>query len=161
MPHAYYRNYQHIVFATNGRRRFLRPPLTATVYESIRKTCRDYTVTILEMNGAEDHLHLLLNIPPKYAIANIVRAVKSNASILLNEQGHLFAWQEGYSAFSVSESGVAAVRAYITGQEEHHRKRTFDDEFVALLRKHGLAQETLPSGHDASTSSFPGPAALG
>lgn len=118
------------------------------------------------MNGTEDHLHLLLNIPPKYAVANIVRAVKSNASILLNEQGHLFAWQAGYSAFSVSESGVAAVTSYIKGQEEHHRKRTFDDEFVALLRKHGLTlgeerEETLPSGHKASESASPRPTALG
>ena len=166
MSHAYYRNYQHIVFATNGRRRFLRPPLVTTVHESIRKTCRDYGVSLIEMNGTEDHIHLLLNIPPKYAIANIVRAVKSNASILLNEQGHLFAWQPGYSAFSVSESGVVAVKAYIGGQEKHHRRRTFDDEFAALLQKHGLSageksEELPPSEQDRFVPSASRPAGRG
>jgi hypothetical protein len=84
-------------------------------------------------------VHLLLNLPPKHALANIVRAIKGNSSILLNEQAHLFAWQVGYSAFSVSESNVAAVRGYICGQQEHHRTQSFDEEFVALLRKHGIS----------------------
>src|SRR5664280_1531481 len=97
MPHAYYRNYQHIIFATKGRRRSLREPIRGIVHDSIKKTCRDYTVTLLEIGGAEDHVHLLLNIPPKHAVANVVRAIKGNLSILLNAQDHLFAWQQGYS----------------------------------------------------------------
>lgn len=157
MPHAYYRNYQHIVFATKGRRRCLREPIRTIVHESIKKTCRDYAVSILEVGGTEDHMHLLLNIPPKHSVANIVRAIKGDSSILLNEQDHLFAWQVGYSAYSVSESNVAPVRKYVRGQEEHHRAQSFDEEFVALLRKHGIAcsersEKDLPSGRDISAT---------
>jgi REP element-mobilizing transposase RayT len=164
MPQAYYRNYQHIVFSTKGRRRSLHPPILTIVEESIRKTCRDYGVTILEMNGTLDHLHLLLNIPPKHAVSNIVRAIKGNSSIMLNDGGHLFAWQAGYSAFSVSESNVAAVRLYILGQVEHHRRRSFDDEFVALLEKHGIQVGTdgkVPSGQEDLPDVSPRAAALG
>ena len=148
MPHAHYRNYQHIVFATKGRRRSLQLEIRTIAYDSIRKTCRDYGVAILEMNGPEDHVHLLLNIPPKHSVANIVRAIKGGSSMLLNEQKHLFAWQEGYSAFSVSESNVAAVRQYICAQQVHHQKQSFDSEFLALLRKHGIAitKEPCPPG---------------
>jgi REP element-mobilizing transposase RayT len=164
MPQAYYRNYQHIVFSTKERRRSLHAPILAIVEESTRKTCRDYGVTILEMNGTPDHLHLLLNIPPKHAVSNIVRAIKGNSSIMLNDGGHLFAWQAGYSAFSVSESNVGAVRGYICGQEKHHRRSSFDDEFVALLRKHGIQLATegkVPSGQEDLPDVSPRAATLG
>lgn len=85
MPQACYRNYQHIVFSTKERRRSLHATIRAIVDESIRKTCRDYSVTILEINGTLDHPHLLLNIPPKHAVSNIVRAIKGNSSIILND----------------------------------------------------------------------------
>jgi hypothetical protein len=83
---------------------------------------------------------------------------------MLNDGGHLFAWQAGYSAFSVSESNVGAVRGYIRGQEEHHRRSSFDDEFVALLRKHGIQLATegkVPSGQEELPDVSPRAAALG
>jgi putative transposase len=138
MSHAYARNYQHIVFSTTGRRHFLQPAVREAVVEVFKQTCRDYGVTILEIGGTVDHVHLLLNVPPKIAVANLVRALKANSSKWMNEHDHLFAWQVGYGAFSVSESNVEPVRAYICGQEKHHRKQSFDDEFMALLRKHGI-----------------------
>ncbi len=138
MSHAYARNYQHIVFSTAGRRHFLKPAVRDAVVEVFKQTCRDFGVTILEIGGTVDHVHLLLNVPPKIAVANLVRALKANSSKWMNEHEHLFAWQAGYGAFSVSESNMGTVKAYIRGQEEHHRKQTLDDEFMALLRKHGI-----------------------
>lgn len=67
---------ENIVFATKGRRRSLREPIRAIVHESIKRTCRDYNVTIIEIGGTDDHVHLLLILPPKHAVANIVRAIK-------------------------------------------------------------------------------------
>jgi putative transposase len=138
MSHAYARNYQHLVFSTKGRRRFLKPAFRSEAYDALRNTCRDYGITILEIGGIEDHVHLLVNVPPKISVSNLIRALKANFSKWMNDHDHLFAWQIGYGAFSVSESNVAVVREYIRGQEEHHRTRTFDDEFMALLRRHGI-----------------------
>ncbi len=138
MSHAYARNYQHIVFATKGRRRFLKPAFRHDVYDNVRKTCRDYGVSVMELGGTADHVHVLLNVPPKIAVSNLVRAMKANSSKWMNEHDHLFAWQIGYGAFSVSESVVNSVVTYIRGQEEHHSNRSFDEEFMALLRKHGI-----------------------
>jgi len=72
------------------------------------------------------------------AVAQAVLAIKSNSSRWANEEGHTFAWQQGYGAFSVSRSIVPAVVRYIRNQEAHHRKMSFDEEFVALLKKHGV-----------------------
>jgi REP element-mobilizing transposase RayT len=104
----------------------------------LRKIRRDYGVTVLELGGTEDHVHILVNLPPKIAVSNLIRALKANSSKWMNEHDHLFAWQVGYGAFSVSESNVESVCSYIRGQEDHHRNRTFDDEFMGLLRRHGI-----------------------
>jgi putative transposase len=138
MSHAYARNYQHIVFSTKGRRRFLKPQFRDNAHDALRKTCREYGVAVLELNGTDDHVHLLINVPPKIAVSSLVRALKAHSSMWMNEHDHLFAWQIGYGAFSVSQSNLLAVRNYIRTQEEHHRKMSFDDEFMALLRRHGI-----------------------
>lgn len=86
----------------------------------------------------EDHIHLLFRLPPTMTLANAVTLVKSNTSKWIRQQNKGFAWQEGYGAFAVSSSNVAAVIKYIDTQEAHHRKISFEDEFVALLKKHGI-----------------------
>ena len=86
----------------------------------------------------EEHIHLLFRLPPTVALANAVTLVKSNTSKWIRERDERFAWQEGYGAFAVSSSHVAAVIKYIDTQEAHHRKQSFEDEFVALLKKHDV-----------------------
>jgi REP element-mobilizing transposase RayT len=86
----------------------------------------------------EDHLHLLIQIPPALALSKAVATIKANSSRWANEEGHKFAWQEGYAGFSVSASVIPEVYRYIQNQEEHHKKMDFDAEFVALLKKHGI-----------------------
>ena len=83
-------------------------------------------------------MHLLVEIAPTIAVAKVVLTVKSNSSKWINEMGRAFAWQKGYSAFSVSASNVGAVERYVNDQQEHHRKISYEDELLALLRKHGI-----------------------
>ena len=138
MSHPYVKNYFHLVFSTKDRRPFIKPALTRDLYDQLRYVAVSYGASIEAVGGTENHVHILLQLPPKLAIAAVVAALKAKTSKWMNDHGHLFAWQSGYGCFTVSSSNVAAVRAYINKQEEHHRKRSFDDEFEAILRKHGI-----------------------
>jgi REP element-mobilizing transposase RayT len=86
----------------------------------------------------EDHLHLLIQIPPVLPLSKAVATIKANSSRWSSEEGHKFSWQQGYGAFSVSASVIPAVERYIRNQEQHHKKMDFNAEFVALLKKHGI-----------------------
>ena len=100
--------------------------------------CKKFDILVLAVGGMEDHIHFLLQIPPTVALAKAVLAIKSNSSRWANEEGVKFAWQQGYGAFSVSSSIVPLVIRYIQDQEAHHKKMSFDAEFLALLNKHGI-----------------------
>jgi REP element-mobilizing transposase RayT len=92
----------------------------------------------------EDHVHILVTLPPTLAIADLVRALKANSSRWAHEKwsDHSgFGWQQGYAAFSVSRSAMKDVTEYITTQEEHHRKMSFQEEFIGLLKKHDIAYD--------------------
>jgi REP element-mobilizing transposase RayT len=92
----------------------------------------------------EDHVHLLVTLPPTLAIADLVRALKANSSRWAHEKWPDYAgfgWQQGYAAFSVSRSAIKDVTEYITNQEEHHRKMSFQEEFIGLLKKHDITYD--------------------
>jgi REP element-mobilizing transposase RayT len=98
----------------------------------------------LIINGPADHVHLLVSLPATESIAELLRVVKTNSSRWVHEQipaQKRFAWQAGYAAFTVSGSRAADVRAYIAAQQEHHRRVSFQEEFLTFLRKHGLAYD--------------------
>jgi REP element-mobilizing transposase RayT len=84
---------------------------------------------------------VLLTVPRDLAVSKLVNALKSNSSKWMNEQRKAFAWQRGYASFSVSASNLAAVTRYIATQEEHHKKWSFEQEFLSLLKKHNLRFE--------------------
>ena len=92
----------------------------------------------LAVGGTENHVHILLHLPPKLALAKAVLLLKANSSKWMGEQGIDFSRQEGYGAFSVSSSNLDQVTRYIQNQEAHHWNASFEDEFRALLRKHGV-----------------------
>lgn len=95
----------------------------------------------IAVNGMADHVHLLIIYPPERSISEMVRLIESNSSKWVHDEYPMlraFAWQSGYSAFSVSESGINAVREYIAEQAEHHRTRTFAEELSVFLKRHGL-----------------------
>ncbi len=93
------------------------------------------------INGVEDHVHILCNFSRSITIADLIETVKTSPSRWIKKQGSQydgFSWQRGYGVFSVSQSKVQEARTYIEGQEEHHRHISFQDEFRALCKKHGL-----------------------
>jgi putative transposase len=102
---------------------------------------RDNKMKALAIGGVEDHVHLLLSLPATIAIAKAIQLIKAGSSGWIHDEFRdqaAFAWQEGYGAFSIGVSQVPRTFAYIEGQAEHHRTRTFQAEFLAILKKHGI-----------------------
>lgn len=131
----------HVVFSTKYRRNTISQDWQEQLYEYTGGIIRSHKGVQLEIGGMPDHVHLLIGISPTFAVSDMVRTIKSNTSKWINEQaGRIdrFEWQTGYAAFTVSHSQVEIVRKYIQNQEHHHSERSFDDEFLELLRKHQI-----------------------
>lgn len=128
----------HIVFATKERAPLITDALRPRLHEYLGGIARNLGGTALEINGVEDHVHLLVILPPTIAVSEFMSKLKANSSAWAKKRNEYFAWQSRYGAFTVSESQVERVRNYIRAQEEHHRKTTFRDEYVALLRAHRI-----------------------
>ncbi len=135
----------HIVFSTKERRPWLEDAVRAEVFADLGGIAREAGAAALTINGTADHVHLLVTCPPPLAIAELVRLLKTNSALWLHREHRCthagFAWQTGYGAFSVSHSAREAVSEYIARQEEHHRRIGFAEEFVAMLKKHGVAYD--------------------
>ena len=142
MGHTFTTVRVHVVFSTLGRRPLLLPDLQLRVWEYIGGIGKNHGIPIHQVGGTDNHAHILMSIPATVTISKTVQTLKAFSSKWLNEPGAMkngrFAWQEGYSAFSVSESNVESVAKYIRGQAEHHRKHSFEDELRSLLVKHGV-----------------------
>ena len=142
MPQSRARVVLHVVFSTKNRVPFLKEPeLRARRHAYMAGGLQNIGCEPILINGVEDHVHLLYNLSRTMTIAGLVEEAKKSSSKWMKEQGAAygdFYWQGGYGAFSVSQSNVEQVRAYIATQEEHHRKVSFQDEFRALCRKHGV-----------------------
>ncbi len=141
MSHAYSQNVIHLVFSTKGRSASIPREFQPDLWAYIAAICQRNEIHVLKIGGMPDHIHLLLQIPAAISLAKTVLAIKSNSSKWANEKGQKFAWQSGYAAFSVSASIVPAVIRYIENQARHHKKMSFAEEFVALLKKHGVAYD--------------------
>lgn len=138
MSHSYAHNVVHVVFSTKGRQKTIDREFQSKLWAYIAGICKKQGIRVHSVGGMEDHLHLLIRVPPVLALAKAILTIKSNSSRWANENGLRLSWQQGYAAFSVSASVVPVVVRYIRNQEEHHRKIGFDLEFLALLRKHGV-----------------------
>ena len=141
MPSAWTQNFYHIVFSTQNRLELISPELEARLYPFIGGILRDLGCTLVAGNGMPDHVHLLARYPSNLSHSDMLRHIKCRSSKWVHETfpgvtG--FAWQEGYGGFTVSKSATPAVEAYIAGQKEHHRRRGFKEEFLELLRLHGV-----------------------
>ncbi len=138
MSHTYCQNHLHVVFSTKERRKLISTSMQLKLWAYMAGIARNHDFLVLANGGMEDHVHLLIQLPPVLALAEAVSLVKSNSSRWMGDHGFDFSWQEGCGAFSVSTSNVAVVKHYIANQEKHHRKITFEDEFLTLLKKHGI-----------------------
>jgi len=138
MAHTYASNFIHCVFSTKERRPLIPAARTAELYAYLGGIARGESLSLVAAGGTANHVHLLFALPATCSLANAVQKLKGSSSRWM---GDGFSWQEGYAAFSVSPSQVEVVKGYIQNQEEHHRKRDFEQEFVALLRNCGIAYD--------------------
>jgi len=144
MPHTYTNVLVHIIFSTKERRPYIGVDLRARLFAYMGGILRDVGASPLIVNGMDDHAHQLAGIPATRSVAEVVRIVKANSSKWIHQEfpnQSAFAWQSGYGAFSVSQSNVDSVREYIATQDEHHRRMSFQDEYVAFLKRHGIAYD--------------------
>ena len=141
MGHTYTNLLEHIVFSTKGRRPLLDAELKPRLFAYMGGIFRQEKCVALIINGPTDHVHILASLSPTVAPSALIGTVKSNSSGWVHDtfsQHRDFAWQTGYSAFSVSHSLKQTVHDYIARQEERHRKLTFKQELIALLKKHEI-----------------------
>jgi len=141
MAHTYPNVLIHCVFSTKQRRDLIPDALRETLPRYFVGIGKGHDIPVLAAGGTANHAHLLIALPATVPLAKAVQVLKANSSRWLGEHGFDFAWQDGYGAFSVSVSNVAAVKHYIEHQLEHHAKHSFEDEFVSLLRKSGVAYD--------------------
>lgn len=138
MPRSYASLLIHIVFSTKGRTPSLTGLFPGRLFAYMGGIVKELGGMPLLINGPADHVHLLLSIPAKIAVAELVRVVKANSSKWAHGQQFQFEWQSGYGAFSVSSSKQQEVWDYIASQQEHHRHVSFQEEYLALLTRHGV-----------------------
>lgn len=135
MAHTYASVYIHCVFSTKERRPLIPATRASELYAYLGGIARGEGLTLIAAGGTANHIHLLFVLPATCALAHAVQKLKGSSSRWL---GSGFSWQEGYGAFSVSPSQLDVVKHYIQNQEEHHRKRDFEQEFTTLLRSCGI-----------------------
>ena len=141
MADSYLSLYMHVVFSTKDRQPLIIPDIQNRLWAYMGGIARENHMKASSVGGMKDHVHILLSLPATLSVAKGVQLIKGGASKGVHDTfPHLrrFAWQEGYGAFSVSQSSTPSVIEYIQGQARHHRKITFEEEFVALLRRHGI-----------------------
>ena len=136
MGHTYSATLFHIIFSTKERRALIKEPEKLWAY--VAGIARNLEFEPLAIGGTENHLHLLLRLPTHVSVAEASQKLKSNSSRWLKDRGLWLGWQQGYGAFSVSPSNMDAVRRYVQNQPEHHKRRSFEDEFLGLLARSGI-----------------------
>lgn len=141
MAHSYISVYVHYVFSTKNRQKMITADLEPRLWAYMGGIARDNKMKALAIGGIEDHAHVFLSLPSTLSIAKTIQLIKGGSSHWVHETfpSHQdFEWQEGYGAFSVSISRIDKTVAYIKNQREHHHKTTFQEEYLAILKKHGI-----------------------
>jgi putative transposase len=141
MPGTYSQLLLHVVFSTKARTPWISDDIAERLYPYIGGIVRAERGVLYDIGGVEDHLHMFLRWRPDGSISDLMRTVKARSSKWVHEAYPnlaAFAWQEGYSVFSVSKSQEEAVKKYIAGQAEHHKKEDFKSELLRILRAHGV-----------------------
>jgi REP element-mobilizing transposase RayT len=141
MSDSYTNLIYHIVFSTKNRLPLITDDYQARLYEYMGGVIRGLGGISLAINGVEDHVHLLVKLRPDKSVSDVLRDLKANSSGWMHDLFPAlndFAWQRGYGAFTVSESSIKRVQAYIARQKEHHRNQSSRDEFIKVLRLNGV-----------------------
>lgn len=131
----------HMVFSTKNRERWISPDVEERIWAYLGGIAKENKVHPIQIGGIEDHVHLLLGAPASLPLSKIAQLIKGGSSAWIHEtfpNMRAFAWQDGYGAFTVSKSSIPDVVDYTRGQREHHRTRTFQEEYLAFLKKHEI-----------------------
>lgn len=137
MPDTYTQIHIHIIFAVARRQCLIHAGIKDNLYKYITGIIQQQGHKLLAINGMPDHIHILIGLRPETALSDLVRDIKSSSSKHVNNEKWLqrkFAWQKGYGAFSYARSQLPAVIRYIRNQEEHHSRRTFQEEYLKTLQ---------------------------
>jgi REP element-mobilizing transposase RayT len=130
----------HVIWSTKERRPFITNDVRPQLHGYMAGILKDIESPARVINSVADHAHILCQLSKNLAVCKLVEEVKKSSSKWMKEQGvKEFAWQNGYGVFSVSQSNVIAVRKYIEGQAEHHKKRDFKDEFREFCKRYNVA----------------------
>ena len=141
MANTYTSLHYHLVFSTKNREAWITRDIEQRVWAYLGGIAKENKMTPIQLGGVDDHVHLLLSASPTIAPSKIAQLLKGGSSAWVHDTFpamKAFAWQDGYGAFTVSRSNVEDVAAYILGQREHHRHKTFQEEYLAFLQKHGI-----------------------
>ena len=141
MANTYSQIYIHIVFTVKGRQNLIPKRHREELQKFITGIVTNRNQKMLAIFAMPDHTHILVGLKPNIAISDLVRDIKAGSSKFISEKNWLrnkFSWQEGFGVFSYSKSQIDNVVKYILNQEEHHKKKTFKEEYLDILRKFGI-----------------------
>jgi putative transposase len=136
----------HLIWSSKNRKPIISGELKLMLMSHIKDNCRSKSIYIDTINCVEDHIHILLSLGTEQTISKTVMLIKGESSFWVNKQkliGQKFEWQDEYIALSVSESAVSSIRQYITNQELHHKKATFEEEYNKFLISHGFDKKSF------------------
>ncbi|MDP1620937.1 MAG: transposase [Bacteroidales bacterium] len=149
MAGTYSQIYIQVVFAVQGRDNLLQQPWREEIFKYMSGIIKGKNQKPIIVNGVSNHVHLLIGLRPSMALSDLVRDVKNNTSNFINDKKIVrgkFSWQEGFGSFSYAHSQIGLVYQYILHQEEHHRKKTFREEYIEFLKKFEMKNNVTPSG---------------
>jgi putative transposase len=138
---AYVKNWLHCVWGTKNRIPYLTDEIRSKVFDHITQNARVKGIYIKTLNGCKEHLHCLLSLDPDKSLSYVIQLIKGEASFWINRNKltkYKFEWADEYYAVSVSESDVPVVRKYIDNQKEHHRKKTWEEEYMEMIKTYGF-----------------------
>ena len=141
MAHTHRNHYFHLIWSTKNRKRLIEDSWRERLYQYIGGTIRNQGSGLIEIGGVSDHVHLLIQMGNLDNYSSLIRMIKADSSKWIHKEWKDkkdFAWQEGYGSFAISYSHTDAVREYIKNQEEHHRKVSFETEYIRILEKNGV-----------------------
>ncbi|OGU30893.1 MAG: transposase [Ignavibacteria bacterium GWA2_35_9] len=141
MANTFTQIYLHLVFAVQNRTSLIQPKWKDELYKYITGIIQTNSHKLIAINGMPDHLHIAIGYKPHQLISNLLQDVKGSSSKWINEKKFVkgkFIWQEGYGAFSFSHSQIDRVVKYISNQERHHKNKTFQEEYIQLLKKYNI-----------------------
>ena len=145
MPNTYSKLYTQVIFTVKGRSNFIQNEWQAELYKYVTGIVNGKSQKLYSIGGMPDHIHLLIGHKPSISISDLVRDIKSNSSAFINRKMFIdkkFNWQSGFGAFSYGQSQISDVIRYIENQQEHHKHRTFKEEYIQLLKNFNIEYDS-------------------